>query len=212
MAEDEGFIDEIAERLIERMVAIGIDGAGPLDPAAHVAEEAMAEHGNIRDAVDAIVADHTKLVGASGFVTGLGGLVTLVVALPANVAGFSILATRMVAGIAAVRGHDLQLPETRAAVLLTVTGTGASDLLTKAGVAVPGGRVAAVALKGMPKSTIAFVNKGIAFRLLARTLGKGAARLGRLIPIVGGAVGAGVDVGLLRSIARHAKEDFPLST
>ena len=52
---------------------------------------------------DDIIGAHLRLAAGNGFVTGLGGFVTLPIALPANVAGFYIVATRMAGAIAAVR-------------------------------------------------------------------------------------------------------------
>ncbi len=43
-----------------------------------------------------------------GFVTGLGGFVTMPVALPVNIAEFYVQATRMVGAIATLRGYDVQ--------------------------------------------------------------------------------------------------------
>ena len=50
---------------------------------------------------------HLKLAAAGGFVTSVGGFITLPVALPANVLGFYLLATRMTAAVASLRGYDI---------------------------------------------------------------------------------------------------------
>ena len=44
-----------------------------------------------------IAKSHLKLSAAGGFITGAGGLLTMGVALPANIIEFYVLATRMVA-------------------------------------------------------------------------------------------------------------------
>lgn len=68
---------------------------------------------------------------ANGFVTSLGGFITMPVALPANVTGFYLLATRMVAAVAKARGYDLTQPHIRSAVLLSLVGADADDLLSQ---------------------------------------------------------------------------------
>lgn len=207
MAND-GTGESFVEGVVLRMLAIGIDGFGPFESAQTVATQAISEHGNQERAIAAVVSGHLRLASANGFATGLGGLVTLVVALPVNVIVFSTVAARMAAAIAAIRGHDLDDPATRTAVLLTLTGNRASELLTKAGVSAPGGRVTASALKRLPSSSLAFINKGVAFRLLTRILGRGISRFGRLVPLAGGVVGATIDRALLRSIARTARKEL----
>lgn len=202
--------DSFAERVLQRVLAMGIDGFGPVRSARSIASVALAEHRTQERAVAHVITLHSRLGAANGFVTGLGGLVTLIIALPLNVIGFSLVSARMAAAIAAIRGHDLDDPATRTAVLLTLTGNNASDLLARAGVAAPGGRITSTALKRLPSSTLTFINKGVAFRLLTKTLGKGLIRFGRLVPLVGGVVGAVIDRTMVRSIARTAKRELPV--
>lgn len=206
--DESGITDNMAEGIVSRLIGLGIHGAGPFDPAAYVANQARMRHSDVEAAIDDIVRDHLRLAGVSGFVTGLGGFMTMMAALPANVVGFYTIATRMVAAIASLRGYDLEDSATQTEILLTLTGDEASGLLAKAGAAAPGSRVTSAALRRLPSSTLAFVNKGIGFRLFARTLGKGASRLGRAIPLVGGVVGATIDLALMRSIAKHARREF----
>lgn len=200
--------ERFAEGVLQRVLGLGIDGVGPFRSAASVATRALDRHASEAQAIDDVIESHSRLASANGFVTGLGGLVTMVVALPINVVGFAMISARMAAAIAAIRGLDVADPATRTAVLLTLTGNNASELLAKAGVAVPGGRIATSALKRLPSSTLAFINKGIAFRVLTRTLGRGVARFGRLVPLLGGVVGALIDRTLLRSIAKTARSQL----
>lgn len=138
--------------MVEKVLDVGIDGKGPFDSAHEIATRALKKHPKPDDAVDAIVKSHLKLAAGSGFVTSLGGFITLPVALPANVAGFYVLATRMVAAIAKVRGHDLSRPQVRSAVLLTLVGADADDLLAKAGMVAPTGRLTALAAGASPRA------------------------------------------------------------
>lgn len=211
--DDGGVVADVADTLIARIVAVGVDGIGPLDSAREVAERARAEHGDVDAAVHALVDQHMKVAAAAGFVTNLGGFVTMAASLPANVVGFYAIATRMSAAIAHLHGHDLDDEAVRAAVLLTLSRDDTGDLLAKAG-SVPGASSLPLrlVLKQMPASAIAVVNKGVAFRLLVSAGGKGLARLGRFLPVVGGAVGATIDVFLLRQIAKTARKEFAAPT
>jgi EcsC protein family len=197
-----------ATRIVERLLDLGIDGRGPVDSAQLVADKALSAHPDADRAIDAVVRQHLRLAAAGGFVTGLGGFVTLPVALPVNVAEFYLLATRMVAATACLRGYDLGQPEIRSAVLLTLVGADSDDLLKKAGVT-PTGRLANLAAERLPGPALMMVNKGVGFHLLSQIGRKSLPRFGKAVPLVGGAIGAGVDTYLLRRIADHARHEFP---
>jgi hypothetical protein len=197
-----------AMRVIERLMDVGIDGRRPFDSARRVADVAMAEHLDPETAIDAMVRSHLRLAAANGFVTSLGGFVVLPIALPANVAGFYLVATRLVAGIAATRGYDIGQPAVRSAVLLALVGADADDLLKKAGYA-GSGRLVNLAAQQLPGPALMAINKAVAFRLLSQVGRKSLTRFGRAVPLAGGVVGAGLDTYLLRRIAEHARGEFP---
>lgn len=208
-ANDPGAADDLASKLIGQLISFGLDGAGPLPSAKSVADKALANRGSVNAAIDSIVSNHLKLSAAGGFATGVGGFVTMPVALPANVIEFYVLATRMVGAIAAVRGHDISNQRVRTAILLTLTGSQAEDVLKKAGVANPGGVLASAALTRLPAAALMMVNKAVGFRLI-RSLGeKALAKLGKGVPVAGGVIGAGLDAYMMKKIADQAKKEFP---
>jgi hypothetical protein len=206
--EDSGMFAGAVTGLIENLLDVGIDGKGPFDSAQKVADVKRAEKPDAEEAVDAVVRGHLKLAAAGGFVTGLGGFITLPVALPANVVEFYIVATRMVASVASLRGYDIKQPEIRSAVLLTLVGADADDLLKKAGVASTG-RLANLAAQRLPGPAMMVVNKAVGFRLLSTAGKKTLTKFGKGVPVIGGVIGAGLDGYLLKKIADHARHEFP---
>ena len=197
-----------AGALVERLLDAGIDGRGPFESAQAVAASAREKSRSDEAAVNAIVRRHVATGVAGGFVTGLGGLVTMAVAVPANVIEFYLTATRMVAAIAVVRGYNLSQAQIRTAVLLTLVGAEADDVLHKAGLGA-GGRITDLATRRLPDSALMIVNKAVGFRLVSQ-LGRGVlSRFGRAVPVIGGAVGAGLDGYLMTRIAEHARTEFP---
>lgn len=197
-----------AEGLVERLLRSGIDGVGPLDSASEVAARARAGTADDESAIDRIIREHVRLAASEGFITGLGGFVTMTVALPANVVAFHVLATRMVAAIATVRGHDPSSERVRTAVLLVLANEDANDILRKVGVRVGTGRLTSFALRGLPPSALMAVNKGVAFRLLVRFGEKSLTRFGRFVPGIGGLIGGGLDALLMRGLGRRARNEF----
>lgn len=197
-----------ATRLVERLLDVGIDGKAQFDSARTVADNHRARQTSDEKAIDAVINDHLKLAAAGGFVTGLGGFVTLPVALPANVAGFYIIATRMAAAIAHLRGYDIQQREVRSAILLSLVGADSDDLLKKAGYASTG-RLSNLAAQRLPGPVLMAVNKGVGFRLLSQVGRKTFAKLGRGVPLIGGVIGAGLDGYMVKQIADHVRSELP---
>ncbi len=198
------------DRLVETLLDTGLEGRGPLSPVRQVAEEALAKaDGDAEKAIGALARASTVKGGIGGFVTGVGGFVTMPVALPVNVAEFYLQAVRMVGGIATLRGYDIAEPRVRTAVLLTLVGSDADEVLKKAGMTTAGSRMTSYALKGMPPAALMVVNKAVGFRLMRGVSEKVLSRFGRGIPLAGGLVGGGIDGYMMKKIADHAMHEFP---
>lgn len=203
---DPGAID----RLVTVLLDVGLDGRGPLPPVRGVADEALRKAGGDRDkAIAALARRFTVTGGVGGFVTGLGGFITMPVAVPVNVAEFYLQAVRMVGAVAFLRGHDIDDPRVRSAILLTLVGSDADEVLKTAGMASASSRATAFALQGLPPAALMMVNKAVGFRLMRGLTEKGLTRLGRAVPFAGGLLGAGIDGYMMKTIADHAMSEFP---
>ncbi len=205
---DPGAID----RLVKMLVDTGLEGRGPLDPAREVAAAALARaDGDAEKAIGALARSTTVKGGIGGFVTGVGGFITMPVSLPLNVAEFYLQAVRMVGSIATLRGYDISEPRVRTAILLTLVGSDTDEVLKKAGMATAGSRVTSYALKGLPPAALMVVNKAVGFRLMRGVSEKVLSRFGRGIPLAGGLVGGGIDGFMMKKIADQAMKEFPRS-
>jgi hypothetical protein len=203
--DDEGMV----ARLVQVLLDAGIDGLGPLRSARELADLALRDTRTTEGAVKKMIRSHVVKGGVGGFVTSVGGFVTMPIALPVNVVEFYVGATRMVAGIAALRGYDLDDPQVRSAVLLTLVGSEADEVLAKAGLTGKTGRVVGLVGQQLPPAALLMLNKAIGFRILRGVGEKAFARLGRAIPLAGGVVGGGIDVWMMKRIADHALGEFP---
>ena len=206
---DENALAALGERLVAQVVELGIAGGGPLKPAAEVAEEHLLGAGGDREvAIRRLVATHVRLAAVSGFVTGLGGAATLPVTVPAAMAGLYIVATRMSAGIAYLRGYDIGSEEVRSAILVSLLGSAGAATLKKAGIEI-GRQSTSAALQRLPGAALVEINKRVGFRLVARAGEKGVVNLTKLVPLVGGPIGAAVDGVSAKTIAGYALRTFP---
>lgn len=206
-AEPEGGLNASVSGGVQRFLNLAIDGIGPIHGAVAVGRVASDKR-SPEAAVDSIVRSHTAMVGVGGFVTGLGGFLTLPLALPVNVAEFYFLAARMVAGVASVRGYDVNEPHVRAAIALTLVGAESDEVLRKAGLG-RAGRLSSLATDRLPAAAAMVVNKGMGFRVVSKVLKTTLGRLGKGVPVVGGVIGAALDLYLIHRIATLAHQEFP---
>ncbi len=201
--------DGIVGDLVEVLLRVGLDGVSRLPSAVELAERARAKTPTTAAAIKRVRRQSTAGGGIGGFVTGIGGFITMPVALPANVIEFYVQATRMVGAIATLRGYDVTEPRVRTAVLLTLVGANAEEVLKKAGLTTGTGRVASYALQGAPPVALMVVNKAVGFRLLESLGTKLLGKLGRGLPLAGGFIGGGFDAFMMNRIAQQALEEFP---
>jgi hypothetical protein len=199
----------IGERLVGQVVEVGVNGAGPISGAVQVADEHLLAAGGDREAaIRRLVATHVRLAAVSGFVTGLGGLATLPVTIPAATAGLYVLATRMSAGIAYLRGYDVHTEEVRSAVLVSLLGSAGASVLKRTGIEV-GQRSTAAVLQRVSGRALLEINKKVGYRLVTKAGELGVINLSKLVPLVGGPIGATVDGLSCRTIATYALRTFP---
>src|SRR5918995_962094 len=106
-----------------RVLEIAIDGRGALPSAKTAAGRHLQRHGgSVDDAIESLIDTHIRLASAQGFVTNVGGVAALPVAIPANMAGVAIVQIRMIAAIAHLRGYDLADNRVRTALVMCLMG------------------------------------------------------------------------------------------
>lgn len=195
---------------LQKVLTRAVAGTGPFDSAATVADQALEEAGGDVDrAVQALIGSHTRLAGAQGFVTNIGGLVTAAVTIPANVTGLVLVQLRLHAAIARLYGHDLTDVDVRAAVLTTLLGHEQTEKLVRKG-ELPGN--ARWLVKGDTNSTQTMerVSAQVAATLVGFLGGKQlATMIGKRVPVFGGVVGAATDARSTKRLGRDAARDLP---
>jgi uncharacterized protein (DUF697 family) len=186
-----------------------IHGIGPLPPAARAADKQLAEQrGDVERAIHEVIENHVRLAGAQGFVTNLGGLVTAAVTIPANITGLALIQCRMIAGIAHLRGYDLDDPRVRNAVLTCMLGEDHVDRLVKKR-KLPAPPMALATAPAHDPHLDRIISAEVATELITRVAGKRlAVTVGRRVPIVGGLVGAGADGYATWKVGRYADREF----
>ncbi|WP_456598660.1 EcsC family protein [Blastococcus sp. SYSU DS0616] len=205
-AEDSSLV-KAGEKLVEQLLKSGINGFGPFKSAAESAEEALRGR-TPEQAVKVLIRNHCAIAGAQGFVTNLGGFVTLPVALPANVGASYLVQTHLAGAIAAVHGHDLDSEQVRSAVLLCLVGNMGAEAFKRVGVTV-GTKTTMTLIKRIPVTVLRQVNKKVGFMLVAKYGTKRAVvTLAKGVPLVGGVIGGSVDTITTRTVGAYANKAF----
>lgn len=158
--------------------------------------------------IDRQIALHCTMAGTAGFVTNLGGLFTLPVALPANMVGVAAIQLKLIATIAAGRGHDLASEEVKSMSMACLTGGAALEVMKEAGVQA-GVRLGQRVVGQLSAATLLRINQAVGFRLMATAGSKGLLNLTKAVPLIGGMVGGGFDAVSTRGVGAIAKRIFP---
>ncbi|HSU03368.1 MAG TPA: EcsC family protein [Nocardioides sp.] len=196
-----GFVREALNR--------AIDGIGPLPPAARAADKQLTEQrGNVERAIHEVIENNVRIAGAQGFATNVGGLVTMAIALPANVTGLAVIQCRMVAGIAHLRGHDLSDPRVRNAILALLLGEDqVNELVRKK--KIPTTPMALATAPAHDPTLDGVISAVVATDIITRVAGKRlATTVGRRVPVIGGVVGMGADGYATWKIGRYADREL----
>jgi hypothetical protein len=114
----------------------------------------------------------------------------------------------MVAGIAHLRGYDLDDPRVRNAILVSILGEEAVNSLVKRR-KLPAPPMALATAPQHDPNLDATVSVEVATDLISRVAGKRlATTVGRRIPVVGGLVGLGADGYVTWRIGRYADREL----
>ena len=184
-----------------------VNGVAGLDSASELAEDYMKKNGSQIEQVNSLIRWQNTKAGTSGFLTGLGGIVTLPVAIPANISSVMYVQVRMIAAIAYIGGHDLNDDRVKSLVYACLTGNAAKDILKDIGIVV-GTKITTSAVKNISGKTIVAINQKVGFRLITKFGEKGAVNLGKAVPLVGGIIGATFDSVTTNTVGNIARNTF----
>ncbi len=200
---------QVASGYVRTVLDQAIDGIGPLRSAAATADSKLVDHnGDVELALRGLVRLHTGLAGVQGFVTNLGGFAAMAVAIPANVVGVTLVQCHLVAGIAHLRGYDLEDPRVRNAILACMLGEDTVRDLVKHK-RLPSSPMALATSPVHDPELDATLSREVTSELVARTAGRRAVTLiGRRVPLLGGAVGGSSDAYATWQIGSYAADEL----
>ncbi|WBL71462.1 EcsC family protein [Serratia liquefaciens] len=203
----------MAEKLSEGKIMVALnwaydkalDGTIPgTDSSYEMAENYQKGEADLADKVNSLIRWQNTKSATTGFVSGLGGIITMPVAIPASIATVIYVQIRMIAAIAIMGGYDVKDDRVKALVYSCLAGNAAKDILKGTGIII-GSKMSTQLIKSISKETIFAINKRVGFRLLTKFGEKGAINLGKMIPLVGGVIGGtfdGISTNVVGNVAR----------
>lgn len=184
-----------------------IYGAPGVNGAEDMARDYLQLDGSLLEQVDRLIRWQTAKAATSGFVSGLGGLMLMPVALPANLASVMYIQVRMIAAIAYMGGCELRDDRVKTLVLACLCGNAAKDIVKEIGIHV-GTRLTAQAIDKISSQAIVRVNEAVGYRLLTKFGQSGTAKLSKVVPLVGGVIGAAFDSTSTRIVGVVSRDTF----
>ena len=203
-------------------------GVGPLQGSVAYAEDRLrrarrsgrSEEQARAAAIRRIVRESVASAGTTGFVTGLGGLITMPITVPTSVAGNFIINARLVGAIAYLRGYDLSDPQVQMMIQFVIAGVGIEQVVTELGVKLGeqavervAARAAWAAIAAIPAILIDKMTVRVGYLLVIRYgTSRTATALTKMVPLLGSLVGGTVDASFTRATAAVARKTFPEDT
>lgn len=185
-----------------------LNGIPKVSPSvADMANDYLKKHPSKEPACKAMLRNQIAKCTTSGVVTGFGGLLTMPVAIPANIGSVIYVQMRMIACTAYMAGYDLNSDQTQTFVYACLAGVAINNVIKQAGIQF-GVKFANGLIKKIPGTVLTKINKKVGFRFITKFGSKGLVNLGKLLPGVGALVGGGLDLVETKIIADRAYKWF----
>ena len=179
------------------------------EPIEELAGSYLKKYEDKKKAAEDMITNQILKCTTSGFLSGLGGIITLPVTLPANLTSVLYIQMRMIAGIAHIAGYDINDDTTKTLVYLCLAGSSAGEIMKSAGIKVATMSAKNFVQKKISGEALKQLNKKIGFTLLTKAGTKrGVISLTKAVPIVGGIVGGAFDAATTKTVAKVAMNRF----
>lgn len=198
---------DVLSNILDKIYNATLQGMPETKTCYDLAEEYLSKYSLPEDAIDNFVKWQVRKCTTSGFITSLGGIFTLPVAVPANLTTVWYIQLRMIATIAIISGFDPSDDEVQTLAYLCLTGASLAKICKDAGIQA-GKQFAIGAIKKIPVEIIHKINRLAMQRLVTKFGTTGVINLGKMVPLVGGVIGGSFDFVGTKTVAHKAKDVF----
>ena len=195
-------------QLLDKLYDKSINGVAKVSPPINeLADDYLKKYNDVDTAAKKFINYQVAKCTTSGFVTGLGGIITLPVAVPANVGNVMYVQMRMIACLAYMGGYDTASDQVQTLVYACLAGISLDQVVKSVGTQF-GTKFTMAMVKKIPGSLLTKINQKVGFRLLTKFGTKGIINIGKAVPFVGGVIGGGFDFTETKLIASRAYKMF----
>jgi hypothetical protein len=209
MGENKAVSGSTVRGLLHRILDHAVDGVPPMSGARALARQYERDRSYANDdaRVDALIRWEASKNFTSGFLTSLGGALTLPVTVPASLGASWLLQARLSGAIAVLYGHGLEEDRVRTLILLSLVGDSAKEIVKDVGIVI-GKRVTLAAIERLPAKALGELNKTVGLRLLTQAGEKRVVSLSKAVPLLGGIVGGSFDAAVCVAVGKTGKRIF----
>lgn len=196
---------------LDKLYECAIYGKVPgTDSAIDLANCYLKKSGTLEEKINSLIRYQNAKSVTSGFLTGLGGLITLPLAIPANVASVLYIQIRMIAAIACMTNHDLKDDKVQTMIYMCLGGSNfIRSALKNLGINIITKSISKELIAKVSSAFIMSLKKQIIIKLLVKFGPKNVLiSYTKAIPIIGGIVGGTVDGISTNLIGEAAKLMF----
>lgn len=176
-------------------------------PIEKMADDYLQHNATVEDAAKDMINKQVIKCTTSGFITNLGGIITLPVTIPANVGSVMYVQMRMIACAAYMAGYDVHTDQVQTLVYACLAGVSVMEVAKKAGIKI-GQKGLENLIDKIPGKVLIAINQKVGFRMLTKFGETGAINIGKAIPVVGGVIGGGFDFIDTKFIGNRAYNQF----
>lgn len=172
-----------------------------------MASDYMAKYDSKERACQEMLKNQIIKCTTSGALSGLGGFISMPIAIPANISSVIYVQMRMIACTAYMAGFELDSDQTQTFVYACLAGISINEILKQAGIKF-GLKFAKEMIEKIPGRVLIKINQKVGFRFLTKFGSTGVINFGKMIPGVGAIVGGGFDLVETKIIADRAYKWF----
>lgn len=203
--------NKLMQNIEEYLTSVAVNGADPISSSVKLANEYSSNPKFANMDVDKLtrilIKNESLKSFGTGFILGLGGLVTLPVTLPSGLLAQWVIQSRLVGAIAVLHGHSLHEEYVKTVILFSLLNLKLSNIFKEAGVNVAK-KITLKAISKIPTEIIKQINKKLGIRLITKAGEKSVVSITKVVPVVGGFVSGGFDAASCYSVGRVAHKFF----
>lgn len=185
-----------------------LDGLPGMETSEELAQSYLKQDGSLESQVDSLIRWQNAKCATSGFITGLGGIVTLPVAIPANLSSVLYVQLRMIAAIAYMGGYNVRDDQVKTLAFMCVCGNGIKDILKDVGINLGTKVATGVIEKYVTRDMLKKITQAVGRQIITKAGSRGVINLTKMVPVVGGIIGATIDGFSTNTIGNVAKDMF----